>query len=101
MTDLQNEKAFQKQDGVFLSSKKLQAKKTSQGVRFYKKIGLGKLTLFSLSQVVHLSTSKFQSHGVEKKQRLTLLFGVRLNLGCQLYKDSLILDNKNLIPFDL
>jgi len=53
MTDLQNERAFQKQDGVFLSSKKLQAKKTSQGVRFYKKIGLGKLTLyFSLVVVI-------------------------------------------------
>merc|ERR1712159_637594 len=41
MTDLQTEKAFQKQDGVFLNSKKLLAKKTSSGVRFYKKIGLG------------------------------------------------------------
>ena len=42
MTDIQNEKAFQKQQGVFLASKKLQAKKTGSGVRFYKKIGLGK-----------------------------------------------------------
>ena len=42
MTDLQNERAFQKQEGVFLSSKKVMAKKTSSGVRFYKKIGLGK-----------------------------------------------------------
>ena len=42
MTDLQNEGAFQKQEGVFLSSKKVMAKKTSSGVRFYKKIGLGK-----------------------------------------------------------
>jgi len=41
MTDLQNERAFQKQEGVFLSSKKVMAKKTSSGVRFYKKIGLG------------------------------------------------------------
>merc|ERR1711998_60371 len=41
MTDLQTEKAFQKQDGVFLASKKVLAKKTSSGVRFYKKIGLG------------------------------------------------------------
>lgn len=39
---MQTEKAFQKQEGVFLNSKKLQAKKTSAGVRFYKKIGLGK-----------------------------------------------------------
>ena len=29
MTDLQTEKAFQKQDGVFLASKKVQAKKTA------------------------------------------------------------------------
>merc|ERR1712227_1125688 len=36
MTDIQTEKAFQKQQGVFLNSKK-----TSSGVRFYKKIGLG------------------------------------------------------------
>lgn len=42
MTDLQNERAFQKQDGVFLASKKVLAKKTTSGVRFYKKIGLGK-----------------------------------------------------------
>ena len=42
MTDLQTEKAFQKQDGVFLASKKVMAKKSASGVRFYKKIGLGK-----------------------------------------------------------
>ena len=42
MTDLQTEKAFQKQEGVFLASKKVMAKKTVSGVRFYKKIGLGK-----------------------------------------------------------
>lgn len=42
MTDLQNERAFQKQEGLFLNSKKVMAKKTSSGVRFYKKIGLGK-----------------------------------------------------------
>ena len=42
MTEVQNERAFQKQDGVFLSSKKVMAKKTASGVRFYKKIGLGK-----------------------------------------------------------
>ena len=41
MTDLQTEKAFQKQDGVFLA-KKLIAKKSSTGVRYYKKVGLGK-----------------------------------------------------------
>ena len=42
MTDLQNEKAFQKQDGVFLSSRKVMAKKATSGLRFYKKVGLGK-----------------------------------------------------------
>ena len=42
MTDLQTEKAFQKQEGVFLASKKVLAKKTASGVRFYKKVGLGK-----------------------------------------------------------
>lgn len=41
MTDVQHEKAFQKQDGIFLNSKKLLAKKTSKGVRYYKNIGLG------------------------------------------------------------
>ena len=46
MTDLQTEKAFQKQDGVFLASKKVMAKKSSSGVRFYKKIGLGKYHCF-------------------------------------------------------
>ena len=42
MTDIQTEKAFQKQTGIFLNTKKLVAKKTATGVRFYKKIGLGK-----------------------------------------------------------
>jgi len=42
MTDLQTEKAFQKQEGVFLASKKVLAKKQASGVRFYKKVGLGK-----------------------------------------------------------
>ena len=41
MTDIQTERGFQKQIGVFLNSKKLLAKKTTAGVRFYKKIGLG------------------------------------------------------------
>lgn len=39
---MQTEKAFQKQNNVFLNSKKLFAKKTSSGVRYYKKVGLGK-----------------------------------------------------------
>lgn len=42
MTDIQTEKAFQKQSGVFLNNKKISATKTASGVRFYKKIGLGK-----------------------------------------------------------
>ena len=41
MTDIQTERGFQKQIGVFLNSKKLLAKKTTSGVRFFKKIGLG------------------------------------------------------------
>ena len=41
MSDAQHEKAFQKQDGIFLNSKKLLAKKTSKGIRYYKNIGLG------------------------------------------------------------
>ena len=40
MTDVQHERAFQKQDSVFLNSKKLLAKKTSAGVRYYKNVGL-------------------------------------------------------------
>ncbi|KAL4465189.1 hypothetical protein ABPG72_019343 [Tetrahymena utriculariae] len=38
---LQTQRAYQKQDGVFLNSKKLLAKKTTSGVRYYKNIGLG------------------------------------------------------------
>jgi hypothetical protein len=34
---------------VFLNSKKLLAKKTTTGVRYYKKIGLGKFSFFILS----------------------------------------------------
>jgi len=55
---VQTEKAFQRQQGVFLSSKKLLAKKTSTGVRFYKKIGLGKC-----ARPTHpFSTSRFFSN---------------------------------------
>ena len=43
LTHVQAEKAFQKQDGVFLNSKKLLGKKTSTGVRYFKKVGLGRL----------------------------------------------------------
>jgi len=41
MADIQTERAFQKQSAVFLNTKKLLAKKTAAGVRYYKKIGLG------------------------------------------------------------
>jgi small subunit ribosomal protein S11e len=41
MADVQVEKAFQKQQGVFLNSKQLLAKKTTKGVRYYKNVGLG------------------------------------------------------------
>ena len=41
MTDIQTEKAFQKQIGMFQNSKKSFAKKAAAGPRYYKKIGLG------------------------------------------------------------
>jgi len=41
MTDFQNEKAYQKQLGVFHNSKKVLAKKTDKTARYYKKVGLG------------------------------------------------------------
>ena len=41
MTDIQNERAFQKQQGVFLNSKKVMGQKKKDKARFYKKIGLG------------------------------------------------------------
>merc|ERR1719399_2100257 len=41
MTDIQTEKAYQKQIGIFQNSKKSLAKKGSAGPRYYKKIGLG------------------------------------------------------------
>ena len=37
----QNERAFQKQSGVFLNSKSLLSLKTKKGVRYYKNVGLG------------------------------------------------------------
>ena len=37
----QNERAFQKQSGVFLNSKSLLSAKTKKGVRYYKNVGLG------------------------------------------------------------
>ena len=42
MTDVQREHAYQKQDGAFLNTKALLAKKTKRGVRYYKTdIGMG------------------------------------------------------------
>ena len=40
MTDVQQQRAFQKQDSVFLNSKRLLTKKTASGVRYYKNVGL-------------------------------------------------------------
>mmetsp|Transcript_21279 Transcript_21279/g.29268 ORF Transcript_21279/g.29268 Transcript_21279/m.29268 type:complete len:164 (+) Transcript_21279:90-581(+) len=37
----QTEKAYQKQDGVFIGRKRVLGKKTNKGMRFYKSIGLG------------------------------------------------------------
>ncbi len=37
----QNEKAYQKQDGVFVGRKKAVGKKSKKGMRYYKSIGLG------------------------------------------------------------
>lgn len=41
MADVQNEKAFQKQEIVSLRTKKFLTKKTSKGVRYWKNVGLG------------------------------------------------------------
>ena len=42
MTDVQKEHAYQKQEGAFLNTKALLAKKTKRGVRYYKTdIGMG------------------------------------------------------------
>ena len=41
MTDIQTEKAYQKQIGIFQNGKKVLSKKTATGPRYYKKIGLG------------------------------------------------------------
>mgnify|MGYP006097956035 CR=1 FL=1 len=67
MTDIQTEKAFQKQDGIFLNSKKLQAKKTTSGVRFYKKVGLG----FKTPQTA------IEGHYVDKKCPFTSDVSIR------------------------
>merc|ERR1711935_1181432 len=37
----QNERAFQKQSGVFLNTKSLLSAKSKKGVRYYKNVGLG------------------------------------------------------------
>ena len=41
MADTQQQRSFQKQDNVFLNSKKLVAKKTASGVRYFRNVGLG------------------------------------------------------------
>jgi len=41
MADVQNEKAFQKQEIVSLRTKKFLTKKTTKGVRYWKNVGLG------------------------------------------------------------
>ncbi|CAI2376405.1 unnamed protein product [Moneuplotes crassus] len=38
---IHHDKAFQKQDNVFLNGKNVQSKKSKSGVRYYRKIGLG------------------------------------------------------------
>ena len=62
MADAQIERAFQKQEGVFLNSKKVLAKKTTSGVRFYKKVGLGKC----LDNVVVVSDATGAFASIEK-----------------------------------
>lgn len=37
----QNEKAYQKQDGIFIGRKRGLGKKTKKGMRYYKSVGLG------------------------------------------------------------
>ena len=37
----QNERAFQKQSGIFLNAKQFGSTKTKKGVRYYKEVGLG------------------------------------------------------------
>mmetsp|Transcript_25610 Transcript_25610/g.44757 ORF Transcript_25610/g.44757 Transcript_25610/m.44757 type:complete len:159 (-) Transcript_25610:779-1255(-) len=41
MADVQTERGFQKQKAVFLNTKKLLAKKTAKGVRYWRTVGLG------------------------------------------------------------
>lgn len=41
MADVQNQRAFQKQEGIFQNTKKYLAKKTTKGVRYWKEVGLG------------------------------------------------------------
>jgi len=41
MAEVQQQRSFQKQDAVFLNSKKLLASKTTKGVRYYRNVGLG------------------------------------------------------------
>lgn len=65
---MQTEKAFQKQEGVFLNSKKLQAKKTSTGVRFYKKIGLGKCRASQIGNAPLATQSVSHSAGFKTPQ---------------------------------
>jgi small subunit ribosomal protein S11e len=47
MTDIQTEKAFQRQLGVFQNSKKVLSKKVASASRLYRKIGLGKFSSFN------------------------------------------------------
>lgn len=53
---IQHDRAFQKQDNVFLNGKNVQAKKSKSGVRYYKKVGLGKHSNFNRN---FISTTKY------------------------------------------
>ena len=80
MADIQKEHAYQKQDGVFLNSRALLAKKTTRGVRYYKNVGLG------------FSTPKeaVEGHYVDKKCPFTGNVAIRgkiLKLANQGYGD--------------
>ncbi|CAK80611.1 unnamed protein product (macronuclear) [Paramecium tetraurelia] len=60
MADLQTQRAFQKQEGIFQNSKKLLAKKTSKGVRYWKEVGLG----------FKVPKEAIEGHYIDKKSNL-------------------------------
>ena len=83
MADIQKEHAYQKQDGVFLNSRALLAKKTTRGVRYYKSAANSGVHTGSLwnSNGTLLATATFTAEGTSGWQQVLFSTPVAVTAG--------------------